>query len=59
MVTLFGILTTVANTIGVEDRLDRDNNLDCSDEVDYAKVDQLIEREREKSIDFLKKALED
>lgn len=52
-------IVSLANTIGAEDKLDRDNNLDCSDELDYVKVEQLIVGEREKSINFLKKALED
>lgn len=52
-------IVSLANMIGAEDRLDRNNNLDCSDEVDYTTVDQLIESERKQSIDFLKKALED
>lgn len=52
-------IVSLANTIGAEDKLDSDNNLDCSIGVDYVMVDQLIERERKKSIDFLKKALED
>lgn len=52
-------IVSLANTIGAKDKLDGDNNLDCSDGLDYAMVDQLIESERKQSIDFLKKALED
>ena len=52
-------IVSLANYIGAKDKLDGDNNLDCSNGLDYVLVDQLIEREREKSIDFLKKALED
>lgn len=51
-------IVSLANTIGAKDKLDGDNNLDCSDELDYAMVDQLIESERKQSINFLKKALE-
>lgn len=52
-------IVSLANTIGAKDKLDRDNNLDCSNGLDYVLVDQLIESERKQSIDFLKKALED
>lgn len=52
-------IVSLANTIGAEDKLDSGNNLDCSVGLDYVMVDQLIEGERKKSIDFLKKALED
>ena len=52
-------IVSLANMIGAEDRLDRNNNMDCSDQVDYTTVDQLIDSERKQSIDFLKKALED
>lgn len=52
-------IVSLANTIGVENKLDRDNNLDCSNGLDYVLVDQLIESERKQSIDFLKKVLED
>lgn len=52
-------IVSLANIIGAEDKLDSDYNLDCSVGLDYVMVDQLIERERKKSIDFLKKALED
>ena len=52
-------IVSLANTIGAEDKLDSDNNLDCSKRMDYKAVDQLLETERKKSIDFLKKALED
>lgn len=50
---------SLANTIGADDKLDGNNNLDCSMSLDYEMVDQLIEGERNKSINFLKKALED
>lgn len=52
-------IVSLANTIGAKDKLDGDNNLDCSNGLDYVLVDQLIESERKQSIDFLKKALED
>lgn len=52
-------IVSLANTIGAKDKLDGDNNLDCSNGLDYVLVDQLIESERKQSIDFLKKVLED
>ncbi len=52
-------IVSLANTIGADDKLDGNNNLDCSMSLDYEMVDQLIEGERNKSINFLKKALED
>ena len=52
-------IISLANTIGAEDKLDSDNNLDCSKRMDYKAVDLLLCTERKKSIDFLKKALED
>ena len=52
-------IVSLANTIGAEDKLDSDNNLDCSKRMDYKAVDLLLGTERKKSIDFLKKALED
>lgn len=52
-------IVSLANTIGAKDKLDGDNNLDCSNGLDYVLVDQLIVGERKQSIDFLKKALED
>lgn len=50
-------IVSLANAIGAVEHLDSDNNLDCSRSLDYIVVDQLIDNERKKSIDYLKKAL--
>lgn len=52
-------MVSLAIIIGAKDKLDTDNNLDCSNGLNYVLVDQLIERERKQSIDFLKEVLED
>lgn len=50
-------IVSLANTIGTDDKLDNDNNLDCSMGLNYELVDKLVDDERKKSFDFLKKAL--
>lgn len=52
-------IVSLANTVGADDKLDEKNNLNCSDGLDYVMVDRLIKEERQKSNNFLKKALED
>lgn len=52
-------IVSLANTVGADDKLDEKNNLNCSDGLDYVMVDRLIMEERQKSNNFLKKALED
>lgn len=51
-------IVSLANIIGANNNFDEKNNLDCSDGLEYEAVDRLIERKREKSIEFLKNALE-
>lgn len=50
-------IVSLANIIGANDKL-VNNNLDCSDGLDYEFVDKLFAREKEKSLNYLKKALE-
>ena len=48
---------TLAELIGVKNRLNEYSDLDCETEIDYMNVDTVLKEERRKSIEFLKKAL--
>lgn len=49
-------IESLAELIEEKDRLNEYGNLDCEIEIDYKKVDEILKRERKKSIEFLKSA---
>lgn len=52
-------IESLAELVGAKDRLTECGDLNCEIEIDYANVDEILEEERRKSIDFLKNALTD
>lgn len=50
-------IESLAELVGVTDRLDTNGNLDCETEIDYMNVDAILKEERRKSIKFLNEAL--
>lgn len=52
-------IESLAVLVGAKDRLTECGDLNCEIEIDYANVDEILEEERRKSIDFLKNALTD
>ena len=52
-------IESLAELVGSKDRLTECGDLNCEIEIDYANVDEILEEERRKSIDFLKNALTD
>lgn len=52
-------IESLAELIGEKKRINQYGDLDCEAEIDYNNVDAAIEKEREKSLAFLEKALGD
>lgn len=50
-------IESLAELVGVTDRLDTNGNLDCETEINYMNVDTKLKEERRKSIEFLNEAL--
>lgn len=52
-------IVSLADMIGKKNCINKYGDLDCENGIDYTRVDEVLKKEREKSINFLKKALED
>lgn len=52
-------IESLAELIGEKDRIDQYGDLNCETKTDYNSSDAAIEKEKEKSLDFLAKALDD
>ena len=50
-------IESLAELLGVKNRLTKYGNLDCEAEVNYENIDKILKEERRKSIEFLKVAL--
>ena len=52
-------IESLAELVGIKNRLTECGDLNCETGIDYVDVDEILEEERRKSIDFLKNALTD
>ena len=52
-------IESLAELIGEKSRLTNCGDFDCETEIDYVKIDEILQEERFNSIDFLKKSLSD